>query len=157
MKIPFISLIFQGIPESIAVVTLAFVLAKIDIDWKKIIIFGFIIATSAYIIRLFPITFGIHTIILMGLLFIFLVHICKAQLFISLKASLMSYFILIIVEFSCFAIIRNIFGLSFETYLSDNTSRILISLPQVFILFGIAFIIFEMNNREGKLSEDYSN
>lgn len=41
MRIPLIVLIFQGVPEGIAIYTLAFVLAKIDLNWRKIIVGAF--------------------------------------------------------------------------------------------------------------------
>jgi hypothetical protein len=40
MRIPILALIFQGIPESIATYTLAFVIAKIPLEWKKLLIIG---------------------------------------------------------------------------------------------------------------------
>ncbi len=144
MKIPFLSLILQGIPEQIALVTLAFILARINLEWKKIVAFGVILAFVAYVLRLFPITFGIHTIILIGLLFVFLNQFCHVPLLVSLKASLISYLVLITIEFVFFTSLMALFGMSFEKYLTDVPIRILLGLPQVFILFILAFIILKV-------------
>lgn len=146
MQIPLLSLIFQGIPEQIALVTLAFILAKIKIDWKKIVLLGVFLAFTAYALRLLPITFGTHTIILIGLLFPFLIQFCQVPFLIALKASLVSFLTLIVVEYVLFTSIINLFGISFELYFTDVFKRTLIGLPQVFVLFIIAFVIFKIRH-----------
>lgn len=60
MNVPFIALLLQGIPEQIALVTLAFVIAKLPFTWKKAVLIGTSFAVFAYVIRLFPIPFGLH-------------------------------------------------------------------------------------------------
>lgn len=144
MEIPLIALILQGIPEQIALVTLTFVLARVRLEWKNIVMFGILLAFTAYVLRLLPITFGIHTIIIMGMLFVFSIHFYQAPLLTSLKASLLGMLVLIIVEFVCFTLLTNLFGISFKTYLTDVTIRILLGLPQVFLLFILAFIILKV-------------
>jgi hypothetical protein len=72
MKIPILALIFQGIPEQIAVATLAFVIADIPLVWKRIIFIGIIVAFTSYILRLFPLTFGIHTVLIMAFFIYFI-------------------------------------------------------------------------------------
>ncbi len=64
MNIRFLALVFQGIPEQIAIVPLAFVIAKVPIRWIEIIPIGIGLAFVAYVLRLLPITFGVHTIFL---------------------------------------------------------------------------------------------
>lgn len=83
IKIPLIALLLQGIPEQIAVVTLAFVIARISLKWNKVLLIGIVLAFCAYVIRLFPIPFGIHTILLIFLLFIFLTRLGKKDVSLS--------------------------------------------------------------------------
>ena len=147
MKIPFIALILQGIPESIAIVTLAFIISKIPIQWKKIVLIGIVIAFTSYLLRQFPITFGIHTILLISLLFFFLVKIGKGNINSSLIASLTSYLAIIVVETICLSILMPIFGVTSETFFSNTTTRILITLPQVFVMFTLGFIILKIRSR----------
>ena len=148
MKIPLLALIIQGIPETIAVVTLASVLARIGLEWKKIVLFGAFLAFTAYVLRLFPITFGTHTIILTGLMFIFLIHYCQAPVLMALKACLISYLALIIVEYVCMTLLASLFGVTFEMVLENTTTRILITLPQVIIIFLLSFVLLKI--RVGK-------
>lgn len=148
MRIPLLALVLQGIPESIAVTTLAFVIAKVPLRWKKIVLISLIISFSAYILRLFPITFGIHTIFLMGLQFILLIQLCKVSVIVALKASLISELVLIIVESVCISSLMFLTKRTFEMVFNDISVRILFTLPQVFILFLLALIIYQIENSE---------
>ncbi len=148
MKIPLLALLFQGIPEQIAVITLALILARTRLEWKKIVLLSIILAFTAYFVRMFPITFGIHTIILIGLLFVFLIQLFQTSVIVALKSSLISMLILIIVEYVSFTILTNLFRISFDTCLTNVPIRILLGMPQVFVLFILAFIILKV--RKGR-------
>ncbi|KUO64103.1 MAG: hypothetical protein APF84_08315 [Gracilibacter sp. BRH_c7a] len=147
MRIPLLALIFQGIPEQIAVVTLVFVLTRIRLEWKKIVLFGIILAFAAYVLRLFPITFGIHTIVLIGLQFVFLVQLYQAPVIIALRGTLIAFLIFIVIEYICFTLLIYLFDINFETYLNNIPTRILIGLPQVFLLFTLSYIILKVRSR----------
>ena len=148
MKIPFIALILQGIPEQIAIVTFAFVIAKIKFDWKKIFVIGIMLALTSYIVRQFPITFGIHTILMIGLLFVLLVALAKANINTAIIASLLSFLAIIVSETVCLALLMPLFGVTSDMFFSNVTIRILITLPQVSVMFIFAFIIYKFINRK---------
>ena len=150
MEIPLPALIIQGLPEQIAVMTLAFVFAKIRLEWKKIIIFAIIMTLTVYLLRMLPITFGIHTIVLLGLQFFFLIQFCQVHVLEALRACLISVLLLIMVEYICFTLFTVLFGISFETYMNDVTTRILISWPQVIVLFLISFIVLKVRTGREK-------
>lgn len=148
MKIPFLAFILQGIPEQIAIVTLAFVISKIPLNAKKIIFIGLIMGASSYLIRMFPVTFGVHTLIVIGLLFILLVKIADGNLNNSLIASLLSFLAVIVVETICVSILMPLFNVTSEMLFTNTTIRILVSLPQVFIIFGLSFIILKIRKKK---------
>jgi hypothetical protein len=146
MKIPLLALIFQGIPEQIAVATLAFVIANIPLSWKKIMVIGVILAVSSYLIRLMPITFGIPTVLLMGVLCILLLLLGKSNLNSSLLASLLSFLSLIIAETVAVAIQTNLLKISIEAILNNLTLRIITGYPHILIILGLAAIIYKIKN-----------
>lgn len=141
INIPLIVLLLQGIPEIIAIVTLAFVIAKINIKWNKILLIGVPLAVCEYVVRLFPIPFGIHTILLLILLFIGLTVIGKGEFSLSLIASLLSFLVLIICEFVCLSLLMPIFRVTPETLSLHPIIRIVIAEPHVLILFISAFLL----------------
>jgi len=143
MKIPILALIFQGIPEQIAVATLAFVIANIPLVWKRIVLIGTVVAVTSYIFRLLPLTFGVHTVLNIGLLFILLVVVGKVNINISLVASLGSFLALIIAETVSVTLQMNMFGITLDDLLANTTTRIRTGLLQVFVVFIIALIFYK--------------
>ena len=150
MKIPFIALILQGIPEQIAVATLAFVIANLPLDWRKIVGCGILLGISSYTLRLLPITFGIPTILLMSILFILLVKIGKSNINSALVSSLFSFLGLIVVESVCLLTLMPIFEVTPEELFTNTAIRIFIGLPQVIIMFLIAFTVYKVKNWKKK-------
>lgn len=61
MKLNLLQWLIQGIPECIAVVFLGLAIHEKRLDIKKALIPGLLQAMVLYIIRLFPLPFGIHT------------------------------------------------------------------------------------------------
>lgn len=151
MKIPFWALVLQGIPEQIAVVTLAFVLAKVPIRWREIIPMGIGFALTAYILRLLPITFGVHTIVLIGILFILLIQVYKKSISTSILASLMSFLTLIMLETTFVSLYMFNFKISLQTLITNVPIRIVTALPQIILLFLIAWVILKMRAGRGNI------
>ncbi len=148
MVIPFIALLFQGIPEQVAVVTLAFVIAGIPLKWHKLIFIGIFLATFVYIVRLFPIPFGLHTILLIILLFITLVGQSKGNISLSLFASLSSFLILAVFEFLSLTLLLPIFGLTPKELDAHSFIRIIMGEPTTILLFLTAFLLIKIRQKE---------
>jgi len=141
IRIPLIALLLQGIPEQTALITLAFVIAGIPLKWSRILLIGISLAFCAYVVRLFPIPFGIHTILLLFILFIILIWLSKGDVALSFIASSSSFLALVIFEFSCMSLFMLIFGFTPEALFDDLVIRIVIGEPHVLLLFISAFLI----------------
>jgi hypothetical protein len=144
-----IALLLQGIPEQIAVVTLAFVIARISLKWNKVLLIGIVLAFCAYVIRLFPIPFGIHTILLIFLLFIFLTRLGKKDVSLSFFASLVAILVLGIFEYSCISLFMLVFGFTPETLFNDLVIRIVLGELHVLLLFISAFLLNKVYLKRG--------
>jgi len=144
MKIPLLALIFQGIPEGIAVLTLAWVITKAPMEWKKIIPIAILLSLVSYGVRLLPITFGIHTIILIGLMFFALIFLGKISINPALIASIISMLGITVAEAGCLSLLMPLFGVTPEMLFTNTTIRILITWPQVLVLFGLAFAVYKI-------------
>ncbi|KUO73299.1 MAG: hypothetical protein APF81_11855 [Desulfosporosinus sp. BRH_c37] len=143
INIPWIALLLQGIPEQTAVVTLAFVIARIPLQWKKILLIGIVLAFISYIVRLFPIPFGVHSFLIIILLFIALTWLGKGDFSLSLLASLVSFLALVIFELVCLSLLMPVFGVTPETLFTNLLIRILITEPQVILLLISAFLLYK--------------
>lgn len=141
INIPFIAFLLQGIPEQIAVTALAFAIVKLPLRWSRIVVIGSILALCAFVVRQFPIPFGIHTILLILILFMFLTKLAKGDFSISLIASLLSFLALIIFETVCLSILMPAFGVTTEILMKKPFVMILITSPQVILLFVAAYLV----------------
>lgn len=121
--------------------TLAFVIVRIPLRWKIIFPIGIGLATCAYLLRLLPIPFGTHTILLIILLFIALTRQSNADFSQSLIASLLSFLVLIIFEFISISSLLFVLGITPETLFSDTVMRILLGEPHVLLIFVMAFLL----------------
>ncbi|WP_243454345.1 hypothetical protein [Desulfosporosinus fructosivorans] len=136
-----IALLLQGIPEQIAVVTLACVIAKLPLKLNKVLLIGVVLAFCAYGIRLLPIPFGIHTIILIILLAIFLAGLGEKDIGRSFFISLVTILALAILEYSCMSLLMVLFGFASEALFNNLVLRILVGEPQVLLLFVASLLL----------------
>ncbi len=147
MKIPLLALIFQGIPEVIAIITLAYVIANVPLVWKKIIPAGILLAFVSYGVRLLPITFGVHTIILIGLTFFILMFLGKSSVNPALIASIISMLAITVAEAVCLSLLMPLFGVTSEILFTNTIIRILISWPQVLVMLILAFVTYKFKTQ----------
>ncbi|MDR3601105.1 MAG: hypothetical protein P4L49_11595 [Desulfosporosinus sp.] len=142
INIPWIALLLQGIPEQTAVVILAFVIARIPLKWNRILLIGIVLAVCSYIVRLFSVPFGLHSILLIILLFIALTWLGKGDFSLSLIASLLSFLALGIFEFVCLSLLMPVFGITPETLFTGLIIiRIAIGEPQVLLTLIFAYLL----------------
>ncbi|WP_206811063.1 hypothetical protein [Paradesulfitobacterium ferrireducens] len=141
MNIPILALIFQGIPEQIALVTLAFVIKRMPLKWKLIVPIGLVLAIVSFLIRLLALPFGLHTIFIVILLFISLIWAGKGDISLSLLASLLSVLALILFESLSLSILMPLLGITSESLLTDFVLRIFLGEPQVILIFLSAYFV----------------
>ena len=149
VRIPLLSLLLQGIPEQTAVITLAFVIAGIPLKWNRILLIGIFLAFCAYVVRLFPILFGIHTILLLYVHFMILTYITKGDVGLSFIASTSSILVLVIFEFSCMSLFMYIFEFTTKNLFDDLAIRIVVGEPHVLLLFISAFLLNKLYLKRG--------
>ncbi|KJR48997.1 hypothetical protein UF75_0511 [Desulfosporosinus sp. I2] len=111
---------------------------------------GIVLAFISYVVRLFTISFGIHTILLIILLFIALTWLGKGDFSLSLIASLLSFLALVIIEFVCLSLLMPVFGVIPETLFADPIKRIIIGEPIILLLFISAFLINKFIQNRGR-------
>jgi hypothetical protein len=141
MKVTLPVLIFVGIPEGIALATLAFILAEEKLYWNKIFLIGSSLSIGAYLLRLLPITFGVHTIILVIFLFFILNVFEKVNVIDAIKASIFTYLILILTEIATIPMLMEVLKVSKSGLIRDELLIMVVDFPHVILLFCIAYFI----------------
>ncbi|KJS21048.1 MAG: hypothetical protein VR72_12050 [Clostridiaceae bacterium BRH_c20a] len=141
MVMSFKQMIFFGIPEGISVALFAFVLSKAELEWKKIILIGVVLPFTAYLLRLLPITFGVHTIVYMGVLFFMLNRSGNVDIMSSTLNSIITMLTLIILEVVTSLGIMNLFKISPVEIEKNILLNMLVFYPHVIIMFILSYIL----------------
>ena len=147
--------LFQGVPESLAVTSLAVVLSGQALKLRPVMMVGLPQAVSAFLVRLLPISFGIHTVILLVLLSIWLTLILKIRLSRSLPAALVTVILLGAAEVGVFSIVLPLWGITFEQIMQNDLLLIVICLPQTILIFALALGIEWWKTKRHKKSGEY--
>lgn len=140
-----------GLFESIAMVTLAFVLIKAKMEWHKVSLIALVLTTVALFLRTLPITFGVHTIVNIFILIIVLSYFTKANLYRSILTGFISFIALMISETLSIYLILNFFNLSLDLIIEEPSLKILVSIPHILLLFIICLIIIYQRQRRERL------
>lgn len=142
-----LNLLLQDFPEGIVVVMACFALLKQKFEWKKIIILALLWAITN-LIRLLPIAFGMHTIILTITLIIYLRFLTRAKLLEIFKAVIICLLITAGLEMIYLKPLLNVTHFSYEYVDSVPILRSLFTLPYEFVLLVLALFL---NNRNKQL------
>lgn len=140
MKIPFLVWLFQGIPECIAASAVIFSLIFEKLPWGLVLKVGIIQAFMIYIIRLFPLTPGVHTIIYITVIGFLVAALGRITLKRAIITSAITVSTAIIIEL-IFRYTMFIFGVTPELINNNIFLYIITGYPQVIALFIIAYAI----------------
>jgi hypothetical protein len=134
MQIPFLSWLLQGVPESIAMVSIVFALGNQPLT-RKIILIGLLYGISAYIIRLLPFTPGVHIVILVFILAFLTSKYSDIEFRKTLLYSFLAFVLLMIYEMIFFWLHSSLNIVSPEKIKNDVMLRTITGLPQVIMMF----------------------
>ena len=111
--------------------------------WNEILTIGTVLAFISYVVRLFPVPFGVHSFLLIFLLFIVLTWKGKGDgdFSLFLLASILSFLTLAIYEFVCLSLLMPVFGVTPDTLFNNLVIRVVIGEPTVLLLFLTAFVL----------------
>lgn len=141
MNIPVLSAIFQGIPESTALVFLTLVFLRVRLNWGFILFFGVLQTAAAFLIRMLPLAFGVHSVVLILVLSVFMTYATKLHFIKIVPNAIIAFIVLLASEFLSFTIITKVFNLSIDIIAKEQLFRILVGLPHVVLMFFVGLII----------------
>lgn len=145
MKIPILAWLLQGIPECIATASLVYYLGTGKINPRTILTIGILQAVLAYLIRLFPFTPGVHTIILITVLATLSIYIGKVEFKRAFILSFLAFVVLIICEIFFMFFLTYVLHFPMEQLSGNLPVRIAIGYPQIILLFIFILIFYKKN------------
>ena len=147
MEITLPVLFFLSIPEMIAFSLFVLTINKSLKHWKKGVIIGVFLALAVYCLRLIPITFGVHTLILISLSVTIFFIVFNLNLIKTILSVLLGQLIIIVGEFFSIVIIPNRLGISNEYIFENCVLWIAFGWFSVILVIIVTFILHKVTLR----------
>lgn len=138
-----LALLLQAVPEMIAFSMLVLAMNKDMKNWKEAVLMGVILALVLHFIRMLPLSFGIHTLIFIGLAIISYNLVLNINFTTVVKAVLLGTLLVIVGEALSFLIIVNVMGFTFEELTSSAFLWIISGWVHIIIIFMVAHFLFK--------------
>lgn len=131
-----LNLILQDFPESIIFAFVCFTLLNFKLEWKKIFIVS-LLQTLTNLVRLLPIAFGMHTLILTISLVLYISLITKLRLSKVFIAVIICMVIVVISQAIYYYPMLRFFNLDIQDVVSNPITRAIFSVPEYIALLLI--------------------
>lgn len=135
-EIELFSLILQDFPESVILTLICFNLLNLKLEWGKILIIALLL-TFTNLVRLLPIAFGVHTIILTISLALYIRIITRQKLSSVFLAVITCVFVILLSQVIYFKPMMDYFNVNQQDIVSSPVLRAVFSIPEYVALLLI--------------------
>ncbi|MHB8986400.1 MAG: hypothetical protein ACYC38_10815 [Eubacteriales bacterium] len=146
MRDTLLSLLFQDFPESFLMTLVCFSFLRLRWRWGPIL-YVTALLTLTNLVRLLPIAFGVHTVIIVALLGIYLYWVTGVKLSRTFSAALLCILIMVVTQTLYLLPLLKFVGKSYEEAAMNPYMRSLFSLPTFVVLFVVALAKQRYNYR----------
>lgn len=157
LKLLPIEFFLRLIPESFILILAGYAFTGKKIEKKVFCISSILLAVATYLIRMLPIHFGVHTIILIMIYVLITVYINKIDVMESISAILISSIILFMCEWINVYVLTYLFNLSSENIFRNTVTKVLYGTPSLIVFSSIIGLIFYKNLQLRKVSKNVFN
>jgi hypothetical protein len=150
LKIILFEFLLGYVLQGFGIVLGIYVFNRQKINMKSYVLSSILVIVVSYLVRLLPISFGVHTIINMLFLFLICIIVLKMPGFSTIRSALLVTVILLICEMTDVAVMMRIFGKTeFENMMLDTLQKAVMGFPGV-VFFVIIMILgyFTLTNKE---------
>lgn len=151
LKLEPIEFFLRALPEGLLLILAIYSFSKIRIDIKKYIISSLTCSVAIFLVRMLPISYGVHTILGMGIAMVLGVSINKIDVIKTIKGILIYVIIQLILEGVNVFIIQNVLKGDMNIIFTDPIKKTLYGLPSIGILAIIAIGYYIINYKKGEL------
>ncbi|WP_194190136.1 hypothetical protein [Clostridium chrysemydis] len=141
LKLSFLEIILRTIPESLLFVLVPYIISTKKIEVRNYFKSVLILSISVAIIRMFPISYGIHTLLNLVILVILFNLINHIEIDIAIKSVIFTTILLLISEGANLLVLKIFFSVSqINNMFKEPLYRMIIGFPSI-IFFGVALLI----------------
>jgi hypothetical protein len=146
------TLILQGIPETVAITAVVFALLRLGLKWRLIVPIGVAQGLAAYLVRMLPISFGVHTVLLMFVLMGLVRLATNADMVSIVRAVLIVNIAIPVLELLGTGTLFKLFRTSYTEVISKWYGPFF-GWPHVIALYALAFVLDRRNQRRKESPE----
>lgn len=145
LKISIIEFFFRALPESFILVLGAYAFCKKNICIKPFFISTVLFSIVAYLIRMLPIHFGVHTIIILIVYILLMYFINNLDIIKSASSGLILIIMLFVAEWLNVYVLTNILKLDINVIFKEPLKKLLYGIPSL-LLFSIIIVAIAYKN-----------
>ncbi|MBI6874274.1 hypothetical protein [Clostridium aciditolerans] len=145
LKLSIIEFFLRSLPEAFIFVLGAHAFCKKNICVKPFFISTVLLSMVAYLIRMLPIHFGVHTIILLVGYVLVMASINELNIIKSASSGLILVIILFAAEWLNVYVLTNILKLDINVIFKDPLKKLLYGIPSLLLFFIIIVVIAYKN------------
>lgn len=141
LKISWFEFIVRGIPEEFLVVLAVYAFTKTGINLKRYLLSGTLFWIAAYLIRLLPIQYGVHSILSLITLIVIVNSINKIDIIKSIRAAIIIFILEFIFEGINLIIIELVIKMNINIIMNNPILKTLYGLVSTMLL-GVFVITY---------------
>jgi len=140
--------IVRTIPEAFIFIFACYAFSNTKVNTKKYIISSILLAICTYFVRMLPINYGVHTILIIIIQTVILTNMNNIDIIKSVKSTIMTVILILIFEGINMLALNLIFKDGLDSMLSNTTLKTIYGLPSLVCVF-ITILIYYFIKRNG--------
>lgn len=154
LKLTLIEFIFRGIPEAFILIFAGYAFAGKKPEKNKFFITSILLAVAAYLVRMLPIHFGVHTIILLVIYVLVSVNINKIDTFKAISAGLSGAIILFLCEWINVFMLTEVLKINIDIAFKSYLKKCLYLSPSLILFAAVIMVVFYVNCSRRKVTKN---
>lgn len=146
-----IEFFLRALPEAFILILAIYAFSNTKIEIKRYVIGSILCAIAIFIVRMLPISYGVHTILSMGIIILIGVMISYIDVIKSIKGILIVVILQFILEGANVFMIQNICKGDMNVIFSDPIQKTLYGIPSIIMLAAIIGGCYFIKNKKGEL------
>lgn len=147
LKLHPIEFLLRGIPEGFLFIISIYVFSKVSINKKKCIISSLLYSANAYLIRLLPINYGVHTILSLLFLGVLIIYYNKIDVIKALRSTIIIFLIQFLAE-GVNVLLLNAINIDINNISNDPLTKSILGIPSLLISYLVVIIFYFINNKK---------
>lgn len=151
LRITLLEGLIRGVPEAFIMVLAMYAFSNKKLDEKKYLISSLTIAIIMYLVRILPISYGVHTILNVFVLIFLTFNVNKIDLIVSIKSSILVLLTLFICESTNIWLVHSVLNCDLDVLFNNPMKKIISGIPSTIMFATIVTSCYILASQKGKL------